>query len=112
MAATGIFKNAIKAGVGNTWTQVYAAPSGKASYIIQCDVANIANSGVQISIRVKDTSTTVYAYLVKNAPIPVGSSIQVIAGQKIVLEAQDILELICDTTGSTVDAVVSLIEDV
>ena len=112
MAATGIFKNAIKTAVGNTWTQVYAAPSGKTSYIIQCDVANIANSGVQISLRVRDNSASIYAFLVKNAPVPVGSSIQVIDGQKIVLESLDTLELICDTTGSTVDVVVSLIEDV
>jgi hypothetical protein len=112
MAATGIFKNAIKTGVNNTWTQVYASPATKTSYLIQCDVANIANSGVQISIRVKDNSTSTYAFLVKNAPVPVGSSIQVIDGQKIVLESLDALELICDTTGSTVDVVVSLIEDV
>lgn len=112
MAALGIFKNAIKNSIGNTWTQVYAAPSAKTSYLIQCDVANVANSGVQISIRLKDNSTSTYAFLVKNAPVPVGSSIQVIDGQKIVLEAQDALELICDTSGSTVDVVVSIIEDV
>lgn len=112
MAALGTFKNAIKTGLGNTWTQIYASPAAKTSYLIQCDISNTANSGVQISIRVKDNSTSTYAYLVKSAPIPVGSSIQVIDGQKIVLEAQDALELICETTGSTVDAVVSLIEDV
>lgn len=112
MAALGIFKNAFKTGIGNTWTQVYAAPSTKTSYLIQCDVANVTNSGVQISIRLKDNSTSTYAFLVKNAPVPVGSSIQVIDGQKIVLEAQDALELICDTSGSTVDVVVSIIEDV
>jgi len=112
MAALGIFKNAIKSGIGNTWSELYASLTGKTSYLIQCDVANVSNSGVQISIRIKDSSASTYAYLVKGAPVPVGSSIQVIDGQKIVLESLDALELICDTSNASVDAVVSIIEDV
>lgn len=112
MAALGIFKNAIKDDIGNTWSEIYASPTDKTSYLIQCDVANVSNSGVQISIRIKDFSTSTYAYLVKGAPVPVGSAIQVIDGQKIVLESLDALELICDTSGASVDVVVSIIEDV
>ncbi|CAB4141342.1 hypothetical protein UFOVP410_181 [uncultured Caudovirales phage] len=115
MAATGIFKNAIKKDVGNSFTTIYETPSSKTSYVIQLDISSVSNSGVQVSVRVKDTSQGVggtSAFLVKNAPIPVGSAIQVIDGQKIVLEATDLIEVKCDTTGSTVDVIMSLIEDV
>lgn len=112
MAATGIFKNAIRASVGNTFTTIYTAPSGKTSYIIECDVASTGNSGVQTSIRVNDVSTSNVAHVVKGAPVPVGSAIQIIDGQKLVLEAGDFIEVKCDTSGSTVDVIISLIEDV
>lgn len=108
-----IFKNAISANVGNTLTTVYTAPVNpdKASYLIECDVACLDNSGVQISVvLVKRDATS--AHVVKNAPVPAGSSIQVISGQKIVLEAGDSLKVKCETTGQSVDVVLSLVEDV
>lgn len=117
----GIFKNAIKTvgtstPVGDTatggFTTIYTAPALKTSYIIECDVASTGNTGVQISVRVKDSSASAVAYVVKNAPVPVGSAIQIIDGQKLVLEAGDTIEIKCETTGSTVDAIISLIEDV
>jgi hypothetical protein len=112
MAALGIFKNAIRSGVNNTWTTIYTAPSGKTSYIIECDVASTGNTGVQASVRVTDSSASVTAHVVKNAPIPVGSAIQIIDGQKLVLESGDVLQVMCDSTGQTVDVIVSLVEDV
>jgi hypothetical protein len=117
----GIFKNAIKT-VGTTtpggdtatngFTTIYTVPSLKTSYIIECDVASTGNTGVQISVRVRDNSASSTAYVVRNAPVPVGSAIQIIDGQKLVLEAGDTLQIKCETTGETVDAIVSLIEDV
>ena len=106
-----LFKNSIKPDVANTFTEIYKAPVGKASYLIQCDVSCTGDTGVQVSIRVKkaDNST---AHLVKLAPVPVGSTIQVIDGQKLVLESEDSLEIKCETAGETVDVIVSLIEDV
>lgn len=112
MAALGIFKNAIKSGVNNSWTNIYTAPSGKTSYVIECDVASTGNTGVQVSVQVIDTSAAVTAHIVKNAPIPVGSAIQIIDGQKIVLESGDILQIKCESIGQTVDVVASLVEDV
>lgn len=108
MAST--FKNSIKSEVGD-WTEIYKTPADKASYLIQCDIACVGNSGVQTSVRVKKQNGDI-AHLVKLAPVPVGSSIQIIDGQKIVLEGEDSLEIKCETSGETVDVIVSLIEDV
>lgn len=114
MAIAGIFKNAIASEVGNTFTSVYTAPStptAKTSYLIECDIACTEDSGVQISVKLTkgDGSS---AYVVKNAPVPVGSAIQVIDGQKIVLMPGDSLDVKCETSGSTVDVILSLVEDV
>lgn len=132
MSIGGRFKNAINTGVGKTkdsdenlvndgFTTVYTTPLTNslgqntpddfASYVIECDVANVTNTGVQVSVRVKKQSGST-AYIVKSAPVPVGSSIQIIAGQKLVLERGDSLEALCETSGETVDVVVSLVENV
>ena len=51
------------------------------------------------------------AYIVRDAPIPIGGALKVIAGQKLVLEAQDSLEITA-STASSVDAIASILEDV
>lgn len=112
---TAIFKNAIKKEVGvnedGSGISVYQAPTGKASYLIQCDIACTENSGVQVTVEIAD-ATGDTACLVKNAPVPVGSALQVLDGQKVVLEPGDELLVKCETEGSTVDVIVSLVEDV
>ena len=125
MSLAGQFKNAIKPGVGKTvdgqgelvndgFTVVYTTPNtvaSFASYVIECDIACVSDSGVQVSVRVKKADGT-KAHVIKNAPVPVGSSIQIIDGQKIVLESGDSLEVMCETAGEEVDVIVSLVENV
>lgn len=111
MSGLGVFKSVVSAEVGNTLTSVYTAPVGKASYLIQCDVASTGDTGVQATIKLVKSSGSL-AHLVKNVPIPVGSTLQVIDGQKVVLESGDSLQVKCDTDGQTVDVIVSLVEDV
>jgi len=111
-ALNGLFKNAVKAAIGNSFQTIYTAPALKDSYAIELDVANNGNTGVQITARLYDISAGVTANIVKLAPVPVGSAIQIIDGQKIVLEAGDYIEVKCDTPGETVDVILSLVEDV
>jgi hypothetical protein len=119
----GHFKNAIKAGVTDTspagdtalngFTTIYRAPTSPslyASYLIECDIACTGNTGVQASVRIKTSLAT--AYLVKEAPVPLGSTLQVIDGQKVVLGPGDSIEVKCLSAGQTVDVVVSLVENV
>ena len=108
---TATFKNAILNITTNTEQTVYTAPVGMASYLIECDIACLENSGVQVSVKlVKASGASVF--VVKNAPVPTGSSIQVISGQKIVLQAQDSIRVKCETSGKSIDVVLSLVEDV
>ena len=53
----------------------------------------------------------IYAYIVRDAPIPVGGALKVIAGQKLVLEGYDSL-LVTASNANTIDAIASILEDV
>ena len=52
-----------------------------------------------------------YTYVVRDAPIPIGGALKVIAGQKLVLEAQDSL-FVTASSASSVDAIGSILEAV
>ena len=80
--------------------------------IVGISVANITTSAVVASVYINDGSNDIY--LVKDAPIPAGSSLQVLdGGAKFVVQASDALKVISDTASSldvwvsTVDAISS-----
>ena len=52
-----------------------------------------------------------FTYIVRDAPIPIGGALKVIAGQKLVLEATDSL-IIHSSSASSVDAIASILEAV
>ena len=52
-----------------------------------------------------------YTYVVRDAPIPIGGALKVIAGQKLVLEGQDSL-FVTASSASSVDAIGSILEAV
>ena len=93
-------------------TDVYTANNGSAcnSILIELDVSNTGTSAVQISILVRDSSANASYHIVKNAPLPVGSSLKVVSGQKVVLNGDDKVQIYA--TANTVDVVASILEDV
>ena len=52
-----------------------------------------------------------FTYIVRDAPIPIGGALKVIAGQKLVLDAQDSM-IIHSSSASSVDAIASILQDV
>lgn len=103
------FKNELKKNVGSTPTVVYTAPTGVSSIVIELDVCNTTNGSVQTDVFITSGGTDFY--IVKNAPVPVGGALQVISGQKIVLEADDSISVRSSTTAA-IDVVASILEDV
>jgi len=104
-----VFKNAFGKDIGTTPVVVYTSPSSKRSIIIELDVCNTTLGGVSTSVYI--TSGGQDIYIVKNAPVPVGGSLQVIAGQKIVLANTDSISVVSSSAAS-VDVVTSILEDV
>lgn len=110
MATSNVFKNKIGVSIGTTLTTVYTSPTGKTAAIVGMSVANVAATPIIVSVSLTDTSTGLTAYLVKNAPVPVGGALVVIGGdQKVVVEDGDSLKVISDTAASA-DAILSVTE--
>ena len=78
--------------------------------VVGISVANIAASAVTASVYINDGTDDIY--LIKDAPIPAGSALQVLdGGAKFVVQNSDALKVISDTASSldvwvsTVDAI-------
>ena len=72
-------------------------------------LANTSGSGVNVGVGVTRAGTTEDVKLLKNAPIPSGSSLEFMAGNKVVLEATDTVTVDSDTNNS-VDAALTIME--
>jgi|TARA_E500000318_G_scaffold33245_1_gene32840 hypothetical protein len=76
--------------------------------IVGISVANITGSAVNASVYINDGSNDIY--LVKDAPIPTGSSLQVLdGGAKVVMQNSDALKVVSDTA-SSLDVWVSAVD--
>lgn len=103
------FKNALARNVGTSASTVYTAPSGKNSICIELDLCNTTNSGVSVSVFIASGGNDYY--LLKNAPVPTGGTLQAIAGQKVVLSNGDVLKVV-SSNASSVDVIGAILEDV
>ena len=76
--------------------------------VVGISVANITTSSVTASVYINDGSNDIY--LINNAPIPSGSSLQVLdGGAKFVVQSGDALKVISDTA-SSLDCWVSAVD--
>ena len=78
--------------------------------VVGISIANITGSAVNASVFINDGTNDFY--LVKDAPIPSGSALQVLdGGAKVVVQSGDILKVVSNTASSldtwisTVDAI-------
>ena len=81
---------------------LYTAPSNTTTIILGLVIANVHTSQVTADVKlVSDTSgggraaTNTTTFLLKDAPIPVGSSLEILSGNKVVLETTDKLQIDC-----------------
>lgn len=103
------FKNALARNVGTSAVTVYTAPSSTTSICIELDVCNTTASGVTCDAYI--TSGGNNYYIVKGTPVPVGGSLQIVAGQKIVLTDGDLLKVV-SSVASSLDVIGSILEGV
>ena len=114
------FKRICTPDIGTSLTTIYAVPAGASSaalesIVIGITMANKATSGVTASIFIDNEDGSNDVYIVIDASIPAGSSLEVMSGNKLVLMNDgtnaDILEATCSAT-SSLDVTVSVLEDV
>ena len=102
------FKLKTKANVGITTQNVYVVPSGTTTVVIGITLANTSGSGCLVGVGITRPSTD-DVKLLKNAPIPQGSSLEFMSGNKVVLETADTITVDSDTNNS-VDATLTIME--
>lgn len=104
------FTRKLSRGVGTSLTAVgsYTVGASTDVTVIGLTVANTTASQVLVDATLNDGSND--TYIVKNAPVPAGSSLVIIGGdQKVVLTTNDSIKVKSDTA-SSVDAVMSILE--
>ena len=81
---------------------LYTCPSSTTTIILGMVLANVHTSQVTVSVKlVSDTSgggrtaTNTTTFLLKDAPLPVGSSLEILSGNKVVLETTDKIQIDC-----------------
>ena len=93
----------------NSDMTVYTCPSSTQTTVIGLSVANIVTSQITVDVKL-DKGTGDDVFLIKDAPVPVGSSLVVVGGdQKLVLEATDAVKVQSDTANSA-DTAMSILE--
>jgi|TARA_B100001057_G_scaffold480166_1_gene552698 hypothetical protein len=103
------FKNGLAKDVGTSAVTIYTTPSLKQSIVIECDVCNTTSATITTDVFI-DSGGQEY-YIVKNAPVPTGGTLQVISNQKIILEANEVLKAKSNAAAS-IDVIASVLEDV
>ena len=93
------FKLKTKASVGVATQNVYVVPSATTTTVIGITLANVSGSGINVGVGITRASADNVSIL-KNVPIPQGSSLEVMQGNKIVLEATDTLTVNSDVNSS------------
>ena len=102
----------------NVDTTLYTVPSAKTAIIVGFHVCNILTNTIKITVTISSDTANASAFgggnnrdsfLVKNVPIPEGSTIELLSGNKIFLNTTDIIKIQSDTAVS-INCVLSFVE--
>ena len=86
------FKLETKKNIGLSDSAVYTCPGATATTIIGMNLANTTSSAITADVTLLNIGGD-SCYLVKDAPIPIGSSLVAVGGdQKVVMNAADVIK--------------------
>ena len=113
-------KPSVGTSTGASADAVYTVPAGAGSsalesIIIWITLANKTSTGVTASVFLDNEDGSNDVFIVKDATVPAGSSLEVMAGNKIVVQNDgsnaDVVRVTC-SAGSSLDALITVLEDV
>ena len=103
------FKLVTDTGVGTSAATVPPGAGSTETTIIGMSIANIHTSQIEVDVQLENNDGD-KIYIVKDAPIPVGSSLVVVGGeQKVVMNASDVLK-VTSNVASSADVALSILE--
>ena len=89
-------------------TNVLSAGASATVILLSILVSNKTGSSANVDVYLV-TNTGDDVYLIRNAPVPAGSSLEIISGNKIIMESSDVLRARADTA-TALDIAVSYLE--
>ena len=105
--------NASMPSSSGTPDDLYTVPSSTTSVVLGLIIANRGASQVTVDVKlVSDTSdseTNQTVFLINDAPIPAGSSLDLLSGNKVVVQTTDKIQIDCSSSAG-VDAALSIME--
>jgi hypothetical protein len=94
--------------VSNPTTNVLTAASTSTLVLLSVMVANKSSNSANVDVYLV-TTTGDDIYLIRNAPVPAGSSLELISGSKVIVESSDVLRARADTS-SALDISISYLD--
>ena len=92
----------------NSPITVYTTPASTTTIVIGLTLSNLVTQSIAATVLIENSDGDNVTFL-KNVPLPQGSALEVMAGNKVVLEATDTLTVNSDTNNS-IDASLTIME--
>lgn len=102
------FKLKTKNNVGVTTSDVYVVPASTTTVVIGVTLANTSGQSINVGVGITRASTDDVSIL-RTIPLPHGSSIEFMQGNKVVLETTDTLTAVSDVNNS-LDVALTIME--
>ena len=105
------FKNAFAAAVSHSaYVDLYTAPAATTTVILGLAICNTTASAVDATVQIQDTSASNADFQVLDTvSIPARTTLEVLAGQKYILETTDVLRVKAGTA-SALDVTLGIME--
>ena len=108
-----IKSNAAMPASAGTPLTLYTCPGSTSTVVLGLLLCNIDTSQRTVDVKIEsdtsDTETNETVFLVKDAPIPAGSTLELLAGNKVVLQSTDVMKIDADVAAK-IDATLSIME--
>jgi hypothetical protein len=95
--------------VAGTSDALYTVPSSTTTIILGLTLCNVHTAQVLATVEIVDTSAGITSTVIKDAPIPVGGSLEIMSGNKIVVETTDVVK-VSSSIADKISATMSIME--
>lgn len=93
----------------DTDATVYTVPSATTTIVIGFTISNNTTNNILVGVKLTDNDASQTVNFMKNISIPSGASLEIMSGNKLIMNAADVLKMTCDTANGF-DAVLSIVE--
>ena len=105
--------NANMPATAGTPLTLYTCPGSTTTIVLGLLLCNNDSSQRTVDVKIEsdtsDTETNETVFITKDTPVPATSSLEIMAGNKIVLQATDVVKIDSDVAGK-IDATLSIME--